>query len=196
MYISINDFLKKTKKQKGGGPYVKITKKMIKDMQHPSREIKDTIKSDCAIATLTFFGIDMDIFEEVLNKFKTSMVVDKKNIMTTKYELDVINKFEKRLRDNNSSRINEDTGEESKLVKILMTNTENLLTDDIFDNIFSDLKNGYISTLSYRIISITSKDYKGHILIRGKENNGSPFILDLQTSRLTKGKDKIRELMQ
>ena len=44
MYISINDFLKKTKKQSGGGPYVKITKKMIKDMQHPSREIKETLK--------------------------------------------------------------------------------------------------------------------------------------------------------
>ena len=191
MYISINDFLKKTKKQKGGGPYVKITKKMIKEMQHPSKEIKDTIKSDCAIATLTFFGIDMDIFEEVLNKFKTSMVVDKKNIMTTKYELDVINKFEKRLRDNNSSRINEDTGGESKLVEIPMTNTENLLTDDIFDNIFSDLKNGYISTLSYRRDLVNTNDKKGHILIRGKENNGSPFILDLQTSRLIKGKDKI-----
>ena len=86
MYISINDFFKKTKKQKGGGPYVKLTRKMIKDMQHPSKEIKETIKRDCAIATLSFFGIDMDIFEEVLNKFKTSMVAYNRNIMTTKYK--------------------------------------------------------------------------------------------------------------
>ena len=31
----------------------------------------------------------------------------------------------------------------------------------------------------------------GHILIRGKENNGNPFLLDLQTSKLIRGKDKI-----
>ncbi len=191
MYISINDFFKKTKKQRGGGPYVKITKKMIKEMEHPSREIKETLKKDCAIATLSFFGIDMDIFEEVLNEFKKYRKAHKKNIMTKKYILYVIKKFEKRLRDKKSSRINEDTGEESKLVEIPMTNTKNLLTDDIFDNIFSDLKNGYISTIMFKYNVVKTGEETGHILIRGKENNGNPFLLDLQTSNLIRGKDKI-----
>ena len=115
----------------------------------------------------------------------------KKSNTSKTYILNVIKKFEKRLRDKKSSRINQDTKEESTAQNIIMTNTNNELTDDIFDEIFSDLKNGYISTIMFNYKMVKTGEGGGHILIRGKENNGNPFLLDLQTSKLIRGKDKI-----
>ena len=171
--------------KKGGGPLVKITDSMLKNISIPSAEINKT-GNDCSAIALYFLGIFGSTMIKILQLIKKrpfSGIND--NII-----LQLIREYENNIRKNYKDNIIEDNGPSKYFSFVHPVNMKSRKSKikwykRAVTKIFENIPNGYGTICSYGRF-----DYSGHIVLVIRGNNGSFNILDLQTGSLIRSYNK------
>ena len=175
--------------QTGGGPFVKISEKMLNTLSYPCREAYAT-DVDCGAISLYFLGI----FDKTLEKVISYIIKNSSTGgITTAYLLQLIREYENKIRENNRELIISDLGPSEIMYK---THPKNMRSKKsklkwykrMINKIFTNIPNGFGTILFYQRF-----DYSGHFLIIIKGIHGSINLLDIQTEDVIQGINDISQ---
>ena len=175
--------------QTGGGPFVKISEKMLNSLSYPCNEAHET-GMDCGAISLYFLGI----FDKTLEKVISYIIKNSGVGITTDYLLQLIREYENKIRTNNPELIINDLGPSRIMFQTLPISKRSIEEDKLkwyermINNIFTHIPNGFGTILFYQRF-----DYSGHFLIIIKGINGSMNLLDIQQKLQIKGINAISQ---